>query len=694
MGVAPSQRGIALRYWDATSRCARDTNCVRMREPNCHHPTDRSGCEMCAAGLCAGIVCAILLFCVSQGVSAPPAGATAPRYSPPDLPAVAKNQLDVLGVEIAQNNLADAARRIDSLLKDSPEGLIEIDDADAANSGGMISLQTWIEQLPEAQRTALVREYRVQFEDAASRSVRQLAQRKSVEPAQFLAIARRYPFAPAATDAIVAAAQRSAELGDTIGAANLFGIARSRGWKDKSSDAPSTQPSGAYSGPLPFQVPWFANLLSGGSPTSNASAAMLQEERLMPVTNGGVVYMSASRGALALKEENDAPLWQVTPAGEDAPPTSPRPSSRGASFAPALLCDDQGTARIVVVRQMGATGDYGLRAMRASDGKRLWSTDNSPDLRGLTIASNPALAGRYVYALGVDVGEQADRLVMLAFEVTSGRVLWRSEIGAVARRGSGRFSRSRDPVLDATDPWQNISAPAVDADSVYLAPNSGAVIAVDRFDGHLRWIRPYATLAPNPALEPGNIRRRGNVRVREAPSTGIPRSSVFRWNTTPVRVGNDMLVVAPQDTDRVFALSSRTGKNLWHTDSLAQATLFGAADKLVFLSDRSITALDVEKLDAVWTWDGGAVGPATISTTGTAPQILVPTAGGLVTLDAKDGAVVGGASSARVPDLSNIAKSETVRTAMQATGALDLLLSDDNKQNPATPQPTRTKRNR
>jgi outer membrane protein assembly factor BamB len=252
----------------------------------------------------------------------------------------------------------------------------------------------------------------------------------------------------------------------------------------------------------------------------------------------------------------------------------------------------------------------------------------------------------------------------------------------VARRGSGRFARSRDPVLDAIDPWQNLSAPAVDDDSVYIAPNCGAVIAVDRFDGHLRWIRPYSPVNNNNlavATEqpvPRDRRRPANVRVRELPSTGIPRASVFRWNTTPVRVGDDMLVIAPQDSDRVFALSSRTGKNLWHTDSLAQATLFGAVGKLVFLSDRSITALDVEKLDAAWTWDGGAVGPATLSANGTSPQILVPTAGGLVTLSANDGAVVASSKSARVPDLTNIAKSETVRTAMQGTGALDLLVGD------------------
>ena len=114
--------------------------------------------------------------------------------------------------------------------------------------------------------------------------------------------------------------------------------------------------------------------------------------------------------------------------------------------------------------------EYELRALRASDGRRLWSTDNLPALRGLTIASNPAIAGRYVYALAVDAGEQSDRMALLALDISSGKLLWRSEIGSVMRRGGGRFSRSRDPVLDALDPWQNLTAPCVDSDTVYVAP--------------------------------------------------------------------------------------------------------------------------------------------------------------------------------------------------------------------------------
>src|SRR4029078_5659458 len=86
----------------------------------------------------------------------------------------------------------------------------------------------------------------------------------------------------------------------------------------------------------------------------------------------------------------------------------------------------------------------------------------------------------------------------IALELTTGRTLWRTDIGSVARRqGVTRYKRPRAPVRDAADPWQNLSAPCASGDSLYVAPNAGCAIALDRFDGHLRWIRPY-----DPALEP------------------------------------------------------------------------------------------------------------------------------------------------------------------------------------------------
>src|SRR4029078_4481243 len=110
------------------------------------------------------IVARILGACAAVWVVAAPPPVQGPRYSPPALPNVAANQLDILGVEIQQNNLADAVRRLDSLLHDTPDAMIA-----ASDGGGTITLGTWIDLLPAQQRQLPVKGYYTQFWEAAAR---------------------------------------------------------------------------------------------------------------------------------------------------------------------------------------------------------------------------------------------------------------------------------------------------------------------------------------------------------------------------------------------------------------------------------------------------------------------------------------------------------------------------------------------
>src|SRR6478735_8306344 len=100
------------------------------------------------------IVAMILGTCAAVLVRAAPPPVQGPRYSPPALPAVAANQLDILGVEIQQNNLPDAVRRLDSLLHDTPDAVLA-----APDGGGTITLATWADALGGEQRKALSKEY-------------------------------------------------------------------------------------------------------------------------------------------------------------------------------------------------------------------------------------------------------------------------------------------------------------------------------------------------------------------------------------------------------------------------------------------------------------------------------------------------------------------------------------------------------
>lgn len=630
-------------------------------------------------------ICLTCLIGARTGAAAAPPPVQGPRYSPPALPSVAGNQLEILGVEIQQNNLADAVRRLDSLLHDTPDALLTSTDG-----GGTISLATWIEAVGADQRKLLNKEYDAQFGEVASRAVRKLSEKGSAEPAEFLSIARRYPFTTAATEAIVAGAHRCGDFGDAQSMRDLLDAARWRGWKGDSSvssDPPrpaTTQRT--FCGPVPFAAPWFRQ------------TSQLALDHLFPVAAANVVYVSTAQRALALRDGSSGGatvLWSANGEGEsegDESNPSQRPrqrgtsgsgglSGRGPSYVPEIICDDAGSPRLLVVRQPSSTsGQFVLRAFRAADGKLLWSSENAPDLRNLTIASSPAVLGRYVYSLAADTGQQNDRLMVIALELTTGRTLWRTDIGSVARRQTlTRYNRPRDPVLDAADPWQNLSAPCAVGDSVYLAPNVGCAIALDRFDGHLRWIRPY-----DPSLEAegaaAKARRAAAAAARRWPPPGFEqersnrvanREGVMRWTVTPRRIG-DALLIAPLDNDRVIAIDARSGNKLWHTDDLAAATLIGStADGLAIFQERSLAALDKEG-DVKWTWDGESTGPAAVE----GEFVFIPTAESTVTLAAADGKVVS-SPPVHPPDLKALLKNDTARAALASAGALDRLTAKD-----------------
>jgi outer membrane protein assembly factor BamB len=605
---------------------------------------------------------------------APPVG---PRYSPPESQSAAGNQLDILQVEVTQGNVADATRRLDSLLHDTSGMLIPFDN------GGTISLHNWIDRLADDTRRKLADAAQAQFGDAAARAVRQLDKKTFAETTEYLAVARRYPLTTAAGEALASAARRSAELGDLDAAVDLLELARTRYLREprdaekpildaaaaNARQAASRKP--AFCGTVPVEPAWFA------------LSEMLPMQRSLPIAYSDVVYVAGADRVLALHKDGTVVWTSVagepeSTADDDESRTyralnrAERSSSsgRGATHSIAMFRDDAGAPRVLVTRYAAVrdVSMFALRAVRASDGAPLWSTEESSELRGLTFASLPAVHGRYVYALAVDTGAQSDRLAMVALELTRGRVLWRCDVGSVARRSTvNRLNRLRDPVVDAPEPWQHLSAPAVSRDLVIIAPNVGCVIAAGRFDGQLRWLRPYE--------QPGGVgnaapiergRQRDGARVSGAVSS---RLGALRWTTAPQLVG-DTVAVAPLDTDSVFALDARTGKHLWRTDDLAAATLIGSCGGNLILADRALVAVDAKTGDVGWTWDGRATGPAVIS----GEMIFVPTEAGAVALSAKDGAVVS-APPVTPPDFETITRSASGGKALQEARVLDSFAS-------------------
>lgn len=619
-----------------------------------------------------------------------------PRYAAPEPPTAAAgaegggggadvpaNQLDLMSVELAQDHAADAARRLDALLRDSSAALLPITEQANGNNAnvGVMSLLARLELMPAEQKTRLRDECERQFGEAAARMLSRLQQSNvlaaaSAEPARLLDVVARYPFTRAADAALSVAAQRAADLGDDRAADDLRALVADHA-------RPSTTNSGAsravaFHGVVPFAPPWFGD----------ARSSLSAPDRLLPVFTGGNFFLATNTRVLAFKETGTL-LWSVATNestsdddGEHVVAEDKRRSRSGRSdssrsgppraptYAPDVFCDSAGTPRVLVVRQPATSSAPGgasenqvfaLRALRAEDGRVLWSSDDRPELRGLTIASNPAVAGRYVYALAVDPagpGAQADRLVMLALNLTDGRVLWRCDAGSVARRQVlTRFTRARDPVLDAGDPWQHLSAPGVSRDLVVVAPNCGAVIAINRFDGRLRWVRTYEQAQSPPS---------GQRELRDALS---------RWTTTPcANADSSAVLVAPLDADRLVSLDARSGRKLWHTDDLGAATLVGTSGAYAIVADSSsVTALDPTSGEVRWTWSaGGVAGLVAVED----DAVFIPTSERTVLgVSATDGKPVT-SQTTKPPDFGAVLKAETGSAALKRAGATDSLRSN------------------
>ena len=144
----------------------------------------------------------------------------------------------------------------------------------------------------------------------------------------------------------------------------------------------------------------------------------------------------------------------------------------------------------MVANQSTATGDGCLRAFAASDGKLLWSTDQTAD--GIVILSPATIAGRYVFAIGLEsaVDSSTGDLSLMALDITSGRPIWKTRLAGINNRPNGPQPWTSSEI----ELFQDQGAPALTDDSVLIAPGVGAVFAIDRFDGHVQWVHPYHAL--------------------------------------------------------------------------------------------------------------------------------------------------------------------------------------------------------
>jgi outer membrane protein assembly factor BamB len=386
-----------------------------------------------------------------------------------------------------------------------------------------------------------------------------------------------------------------------------------------------------------------ADLLSGKPLPSSAvpvtfespnfgQAAGYKTPKVIPVLAGDSVFVADTQQVVALSTSGQL-KWSAKTGDQNSSTEriSDLTTCRGAVSIPAIVTDSAGTAQIVVTRSCGAGSAGRLMALRASDGRVLWSTTST--MPGTAVLSSPTVAGRYAYCIGTDFNPEDNTadLQLIAVDVTDGRPLWRAHLATITNVPR----TDRGFVVGWFGFFLDQGPPAVSGDSVVVAPGVGAIFAIDRIDGTVRWIRPYvpAVLDEN-ALRAFRIQR-GNG--SPAPAPLLSWTQIYRWNNTPV-IAEGIVTAAPQDTDQSFGIELSTGQLLWQSPALsAEVPIAAVGGRVIWAGEKRVVAIDPKSGQGSWSFSPPNrqtfTGPPVVRH----GRIVLPTVHGPVAVDSARG---------------------------------------------------------
>jgi len=515
---------------------------------------------------------------------------SATRFDPPPESFHAPDSLRVLEDQLKRGQFIEAATQIDSLLRDNADAITPVDER------GLMSVGNWLDLAAARYVKDVTAAYSGQFDEPAKKALDDLREQPTSRAEDFYNLARRYRFSSIAPTAYVEAADRAAQIGDASAASNFYSLAQQRGWQPDdemaatiaicrvvAGDPPGDLPPSAlkraadlaakmnhYRGPVAHDAIWYMR------PDGVGMA------KTIPTAADGAFFFAAPRHLVALKDNGET-LWRYSaPEAWARGLAADRPNERGRGtvYAPAIFSSPAGPQILVVRQPFGAGRDFGIRALRASDGKVLWSTDSITRVDSLSFASNPTLAGRYVYAVAVEFNEQSASLLLVALDLMDGHLLFKCPLGTMLQM---RRAREDPPGWDEF--WEQ-TEPAIAGDLVIVTPNIGMAAAVGRFDGHLRWTRAYE--------EKMVIIGRGRTRLFGEPDR-LPLPSdadeLLRYSGTPQICGRTV-VIAPHDNPSAYGLDLSSGALLWKQDSAPTTTLIGHTPTLAIFAGDSIEAID------------------------------------------------------------------------------------------------------
>ncbi len=171
--------------------------------------------------------------------------------------------------------------------------------------------------------------------------------------------------------------------------------------------------------------------------------------------------------------------------------------------------------------------------------------------------------------------------------------------------------------------------PAVDDQFAYIPTNSGMLLALNLGDHSLRWASRYERKRQN--VQKSRSQNR-SFRSRRA---GI--STFERWLAGPPVVAGATILLAPPDSDYLYAFNRATGRILWKKNRGEHSYIVAADNVNLWLGGRYLTMVNLSTGKSIWHIEtGSATGRAALS----GERVLVPTRNGLSVVAADSGETI------------------------------------------------------
>ena len=339
-----------------------------------------------------------------------------------------------------------------------------------------------------------------------------------------------------------------------------------------------------------------------------------------PVLADGVLYTYDQQAARALTLDGKL-LWRSRP--------YPRPvrAVKGRNFkglaAYLTVVDDR---RLYAV-QLAADRSFlatrtALFAYDRATGQVLWSTENEPALSHYDVASPPLVAFDRLYVVAHSRQVLSDQL-LVTLDPETGRVLSTALLASL----NGNVKVFREPRYTYEyDAVSLVPPPVADTRHLYVATQTGAVVALCALSGEVDWVLEY----PRTSLV-------------STDDTFII-NYICRGLSPPVVTG-DLLLVVPRDSGDLLAIDRASGELRWRRDDYEFSELWGVAaagqDRVVVAGDvpGGVLACSAETGEVRWYWRppaGEKSGRGLVAD----GRVLVPTGEALYELSLSHGRVL------------------------------------------------------